>query len=246
MNGWEDDIDGDDVFDDIDDDEMIDLKPDFDRQTFLEWRSPRLASDNPTRMDNPVWTWLVRTRYTAYRADDRMGGAGTKDPAPCWSFSRNGRSSMRLPDGRALYIAGEHEDWYDPDFTIYNDVIVVDPDGSVSVFGYPQEDFPPTDFHSATLCAGEVVIIGSVGYEDRRGYGSTPVHVLSLETMAIRPVATQGGGPGWISRHTARLSDDRQAIVVTGGQVLYRADAPAAQNSADWRLELATWTWFRG
>lgn len=245
MNAWDDQIEGDHVVDAIDDDEMVDLKPDFDRQTFLAWRSPRLVTDNPTRMDNPVWTWLVRTRYSGYRADDRMGGPGTKERAPCWSFARNGRSSMRLPDGRALYIAGEHEDWYDPDFYIYNDVIVVDRDGGVSVFGYPQADFPPTDFHSATLCGGQVVIIGSVGSADRRGYGTTPVHVLSLDTMAIRPVATEGGGPGWISRHQARLSEDGKSIVVTGGEVLYRADAPAAPNSAHWRLEPATWTWIR-
>jgi hypothetical protein len=173
------------------------------------------------------------------------GGPGSKGDGPCWSFARNGRSGIRLPDGRALYIGGEHEDWYDPDFCIFNDVVIIDQDGGVSVYGYPESDFPPTDFHSATLCAGEVVIIGSLGYQDRRRYGVTPVHVLSLDTMAIRAVDTRGGGPGWISCHQAILSADRGSIAVKGGQVFYRDDAAPVENNADWRLDLASWTWIR-
>jgi hypothetical protein len=36
-----------------------------------------------------------------------------------------------LPDGRAIQIGGEHEDYYDPDFCIYNDVFVHEPDRSI-------------------------------------------------------------------------------------------------------------------
>ena len=38
-----------------------------------------------------------------------------------------GRSTVWLPDGRVVLIAGEHEDSYDPDFCIYNDVVVIQP-----------------------------------------------------------------------------------------------------------------------
>ena len=44
---------------------------------------------------------------------------------PFWSWQRFGRTSTALPDGRVIHIAGEHEDFYDPDFCIYNDVMVV-------------------------------------------------------------------------------------------------------------------------
>ena len=43
---------------------------------------------------------------------------------PVWCFSRFGTSLTELPDGRFVQIGGEHEDFYDPDFCIYNDVTV--------------------------------------------------------------------------------------------------------------------------
>jgi len=60
-----------------------------------------------------------------------------------------------LPDGREVLIAGEHEDYYDPDFFIYNDVVVRAPDGKFAIYGYSKEAFPPTDFHTATLLPGQ-------------------------------------------------------------------------------------------
>jgi hypothetical protein len=52
-------------------------------------------------------------------------------------------------DRRTVQIAGKHEDHYDPDFRIYNDVFVHTRDG-ITVHGYPQSDLPPTDFRTAT------------------------------------------------------------------------------------------------
>ena len=68
-----------------------------------------------------------------------------------WCFDRFGTSKTALEDGRTVHIGGEHEDFYDPDFHIYNDVIVVSSSGQVAIYGYPLEAFPPIDFHSATL-----------------------------------------------------------------------------------------------
>jgi hypothetical protein len=42
-----------------------------------------------------------------------------------FSFHRFGRTETQLPDGRIVYIGGEHEDFYNCDFFIYNDVVVV-------------------------------------------------------------------------------------------------------------------------
>jgi hypothetical protein len=63
-----------------------------------------------------------------------------------------------------FWSRGEHEDHYDPDFFIHNDVVVRTPDGEVAIYGYPTEVFLPTDFHTATLLPASIVLIGSLGY----------------------------------------------------------------------------------
>lgn len=75
---------------------------------------------------------------------------------PVWCFHRFGKSITEFPDGRIIEIGGEHEDYYDPDFCIYNDVVVHYGGGRFEIFGYPEEVFPPTDSHSATL-VGDVI-----------------------------------------------------------------------------------------
>jgi len=87
---------------------------------------------------------------------------------PTWSFDRFGQSVTEMPDGRTVYIGGEHEDHYDPDFCIYNDVAVKYPDGAVDFYCYRKSDFPPTDFHSASLVGKKIVIIGGLGYVEER------------------------------------------------------------------------------
>jgi hypothetical protein len=39
---------------------------------------------------------------------------------PVWCFYRLGGTVTVLPDRRQVHIGGEHEDYYDPDFCIYN------------------------------------------------------------------------------------------------------------------------------
>ena len=74
-----------------------------------------------------------------------MKGDSAFDSGPGWCFERFGQSSNELPDGWVVLIAGEHEDYYDPDFFIYNDVVVKHLDGRIDIYGYPRELFPPTD-----------------------------------------------------------------------------------------------------
>jgi hypothetical protein len=162
---------------------------------------------------------------------------------PGWCFERFGCSRTELPDGRILRIAGEHEDYYDPDFYIYNDVIVQHPDGRIEIFGYPEDVFPPTDFHSATLVEGQVWIIGNVGYPQQRRPGITPVHRLSLDTFAIESVTTTGDPPGWIHRHTAAFCPEAGGIVVRRG-IVELADC-LRDNIDDWLLELPGLRWRR-
>jgi hypothetical protein len=215
------------------------------RQLFVKWRSPRFGSANPERMNNPVWEWLVRSKLDAYQATQRLGGPSALKAGPGWCFERFGQSSTQLPDGRVVLIAGEHEDYYDPDFYIYNDVVVKHPDGHLDIFGYPRAVFPPTDFHSATLVSNRIVLIGNLGYPEDGRPGRTPVRVLDLKTFAITEAKTSGTPPGWIHSHRATLSEDGGSILVQGGKLDRGKDKSLLDNIDDWRLRLADWRWER-
>ncbi len=219
--------------------------PSIDREAFLAWRCPRKVTHSPTRLDNPLWHWLVRTRHSAYSANETFKGPSPFEAGPMWCFDRFGKSETTLPDGRVIHIGGEHEDDYDPDFLIYNDVTVVDPDGSIEIRGYAPEVFPPTDFHSATLAGNSIFIVGCFGYPDQRVAGRTPVFRLALDTMAITPVDTSGEAPGWLQRHSAKLSDDGRAIIVRGGEVWPGDKRTMRENIDAWSLDIASGRWTR-
>jgi hypothetical protein len=210
-------------------------------EEFSAWREPRFGDANPTRMDNPLWASLVHDRINAYLVNKRYGYERVPGGGPTWCFDRSGQSTTVLADGRTIYIAGEHEDYYDPDFYIYNDVVIVAPSGDVAIYGYPRDVFPPTDFHSATLFGDAIVIVGSLGYHDSRTVGTTPVYRLVLATKAIEPMATTGDPPGWIHKHTATL--EGTLLIVRGG-VVETADS-LDENIDDWALDLATCKWER-
>jgi len=162
-----------------------------------------------------------------------------------WCFDRFGKSETPLPDGRVVHIGGEHEDYYDPDFFIYNDVTVFKPDGSIEILGYSRDVFPPTDFHSATLAGNAIVIIGALGYPEQRIIGQTPVFRLALDDMTIAPVRTSGEAPGWLQRHSAELAADGRSIVVRGGE-LWLGDKRAMQENIDaWSLDISNGCWTR-
>jgi len=213
-------------------------------EQFAEQRHPRRGNANPERMDMPVWEWLVRTGESAYQANERFGGRPAGEVGPGWCFDRFGCSTTELPDGRVVHIAGEHEDHYDPDFYIYNDVIVRDLEDRVQIFGYPEDVFPPTDFHSATRIGDRICVIGSLGYPELRTPGSTPVHVLDLDSFAIEALATSGDCPGWIHMHTATPIDGGSKILVQRG-VIENADGMHFDNLDDYELCLETGVWQR-
>lgn len=210
---------------------------------FLEWRSPRFGHSNPTRMDNPVWEWLIHSRIGAYQAGQEMGVPSFPGVGPTWCFDRFGQTSTELPDGRTILISGEHEDYYDPDFCIYNDVVVINRDKSTEIYGYPEDIFPPTDFHTSTLLGNSIIIIGSLGYRDRRQVGMTSVYVLDLESFEIQEVSTTGPSPGWIHKHQASLSHG--AIRIEKGKLYLGENRPLIENIDDWQLDPKDWRWAR-
>lgn len=219
--------------------------PDMSKEAVLAWRSPRLGTINPTDLSNPLWDWLVRSKLDAYNANKRLSGPSSMEVGPMWCFHRFGMSRTPLQDGRVVHVAGEHEDHYDPDFHIYNDVIVTHSNGNVEVYGYPKEVFPPTDFHTATLIEQHIVLIGNLGYPESRQPGVTPVLVLDLTTFEMRSVSTHGEAPGWISQHTAEFIPEAGHIVVRGGELWRDDDKPMRLNVDEWVLDVATWTWSR-
>jgi hypothetical protein len=196
-------------------------------------------------MDVPFWLWMVREGCNAYRARERLApDTSSVYDGPVWCFDRFGMTRTELPDGRTLCVGGEHEDSYDPDFCIYNDLVVLGPGDAVAIYGYPEAVFPPTDFHTATLVGDALILIGSLGYGAARQPGITPVYCLDTRTYTIEPLPTEGAMPGWISRHDAEFDPDG-GIVVRGGQV-WEAHGDRHRlrdNLEEYRLDLATGRW---
>src|SRR5262249_36012233 len=115
---------------------------------FQQNRSRKFGTQHPEIMNNPFWEGMIRSGISAYEAGVLFSVGNKFDGTynPIWCAQRFGQSLTFLSDGRIVQIAGEHEDGYDPDFCIYNDVFVHAGVGSVVIYGYPESVFPPTDF----------------------------------------------------------------------------------------------------
>ena len=196
---------------------------------------------NPERMNNPLWDMMVRTRMYAYPCASRFGETTCQRDA-VWCFTRFGHSLTQLPDGRYVEIGGEHEDHYDPDFCIYNDVVVHHGNGTFDIFGYPEDVFPPTDFHSATLVRPHIYIIGNLSYPWHRRPGKTPVYRLDCDTWSIEAVPCTGRGPGWIHNHKAELVGGHQ-IRIRGGLLDVGTSRDLVENTKGFLLDLTTHEW---
>lgn len=201
----------------------------------------RFGRANPERMTEPYLVAAVRSGVNAYRARNMFESVTVQ--APAWCAQRFGQSLTVLPDGRVVQIGGEHEDFYDPDFCIYNDVIVHDGAGGIAIYGYPQAIFPPTDFHTATLVGDAIYVIGSLGYKEARDFGQTPVFRLDVKDWRFSPVAASGEAPGWIHRHRARAIAPGE-IEVSGGEVL-AGPAEKAANMGVFVLNFERGMWRR-
>ena len=209
-------------------------------QEFLQWRSPVRGTENPEEMNNPFWAWCVRSGENAYVANQTFQGPDSMTAGPCWCFQRFGQAKIELPDGRRIYIAGEHEDSYDPDFYIYNDVVIIDANDDITILGYPAAIFPPTDFHTATIVGQELLLIGNLGYPEDRVVNETQVLRLNLENWQVTPVPTTGSKPGWIHGHSAEFSEEQNAIIITGGEIFGER---LLENIDDYKLCLETYVW---
>lgn len=215
---------------------------------FHSGRSRRYGTANPELMNVSFWNAMVRNGWNAWKAANHFGHDSYGLDDPVWCHHRFGMSLTALPDGRWVQISGEHEDGYDPDFCIYNDVIVHDGHGGFQIYGYPKEVFPPTDFHSATLVGEWIYIIGNLGYPEMReasGY-ETPVFRLHTGDWHIEKVETHGESPGWIHKHQAKLDGD--SIRVFQGMRYFVTDKGKEKFqglTGSYELNLTSGTWNR-
>jgi hypothetical protein len=242
------------------------------REVFDQQRRPRFGNANPEPMKFAFWEWMIRgddapptdgespleglglrmregklkSRHGPYRARDLFNIPLNREDGPIWTFDRMGATRSQLADGRVVCVGGEHEDFYDPDFYIYNDVVVLEPDGQIEIYGYPKEVFPPTDFHTATVAGDRIVIVGCLGYKDDRRPYHTPVYVLDLSQYHISEIATSGEMPGWISEHEASY-DEKEMITIRRGQVIqeHGNNQRIRRNFEDYALDLKSWVWQR-
>ncbi|WP_197994962.1 ankyrin repeat domain-containing protein [Gimesia panareensis] len=214
---------------------------------YQQWKSPRFGTTNPQRMNNPFWDDMIRSGKNAYLAREHFNdNSAFEKPGVVWSFDRFGSSLTRLPDGRYVQVGGEHEDYYDPDFYIYNDVVIHDGQGNFEIYGYPKAVLPPTDFHSENLVKDEIYLIGGLGYPHQRVENETPVYRLKTGTWKIEKVPTTGTKPGWISRHRSYYDPKRNVIRIEGGQHEIRSrnrESKLADNTDSYELNLATLHW---
>ena len=214
------------------------------KEQFLEGKDRRFGLNNPEVMKVDFWQAMIKTEYSAYFARETFDYID-ENKSPVWSYNRFGRTITELPDGRIVEIAGEHEDYYDADFCIYNDVVVYQ-NGDFQIFCYPKSVFPPTDFHTATLIDNFIYIIGSLGYYGQRIYNETPVYRLHLDSFEIERIETTGDKPGWISNHKIYYQEP-SSLYITGGKLCFinNDEEEYIDNSLKYVLDLKELTWNR-
>lgn len=214
------------------------------RPDLLRLMGRQFGPGNGRPMRNPFWEMMVRQRQPAHWARTALKVSGS-ELSPVWCFARFGRTVTALDDGSLVYVGGEHEDFYDQDFCIYNDVIVERTSGAIEIYGFPPNDLPPTDFHTATLVEQNLYLIGSLGSPHQRAPDATPVYRLDTRNFEISPVRCGGDRPGWIFKHRAEFDHRARAIRIWGGKLYRSKEQPREANPDTYELDLASRKWRR-
>ncbi|OQK15635.1 hypothetical protein AU255_15540 [Methyloprofundus sedimenti] len=217
------------------------------KEDFLANKYRCYGEQNPDIMNSPFWNYMVKSRVSVWEACQQFAMDGERFNDAIWCFDRFGSSETTLADGRKILIGGEHEDFYDDDFCIYNDVTVFDGDNNFTIYGYPKHVFPPTDFHTATLVDNTIYIIGDLSYRSERSFTETPLYALDTLSFKIKGIKTQGDKPGWIHNHEAIYLEKENLIYLSGCLISYQRDDKEilAANTGDYYLDLSLMKWSR-
>lgn len=215
-----------------------------DKKEYLNQKHRSFGNSNPQICKNSFWYDMVRCNAGAWKARRQFDDTAASSDDPVWCYERYGMSLTAIGRGEFIEIAGEHEDSYDPDFCIYNEIFHHKGQGEFTIYQYPKDIFPPTDFHTATLVNGYIYIIGNLGYPDERAYGTTPVFRLEINSFKIEKIETFGEYPGWIYNHSTAL-EGQSTIRVQGGEILERnaENETHKLNEFDFELDLNTLRW---
>jgi hypothetical protein len=219
---------------------------------FEQWRSPRFGTENPTNLTNPFWVWQVKTKISSMwvlremlSEEERKDERSSDSLELTWCMDRYYRTLTHLPDGVLIFIGGWNDDPGCPTCTDYNDVVVIAPSGEVSIYGYPEDCFPPIQNHSATLVARKIVIIGKQIYSHDRNANSQFVYLLDVDTFVIQRIETHGEIPPALFDPSTELAPDGKVIRVTDGEIDRGYDLSNIENIDDWSLDVSTWQWKR-
>jgi len=216
----------------------------FTRTVDLTWQEcldgyyRRFGITNPERIKIPFWDVMVLTSSHPLEVESWFRHTpGRCEGSLPWCYCRDGMSFTVLPDGRFIQIGGSLRNSSKPvDHWVYNDAILHDGKGGFEILGYPEEVFPPTDFHTATLAGEWIYLIGNLGYPNARG-PETPVYRLHVESLMIEKIQSTGESPGWIHEHKAALENGR--IRISGGK--RPVDDPKSSSSTE---DLSDSYWF--
>lgn len=198
---------------------------------------------SPQMNSGDIFQWRMREDFSPYQIRCHLQEMGYTIKQPIWTFLlRMGQSVTELPDGTKVSIAGEYEDYYDPDFKIYNDVMIQKMNGEIQLWHYPIEQFPPTDFHTAYYdqVTHSIFLIGNLGYPENRKEDSTQVLRLNLNTLEIEKLECFGNIPSWLHHHEMKVINQHE-LEFSNGHVI--KNKKYLRNLYTWRLNIRTLEW---
>ncbi|KAI0562891.1 hypothetical protein FGB62_50g222 [Gracilaria domingensis] len=138
---------------------------------YSTWKDARRSEEYAQCLTSPQWQADICGKYDCFTdAASQWQCPSQEIYRPNWNFlSRFGSSWTFLNDLRLILIGVKFEDWYEPDFYIYNDVIEWKLGQNPQFYCYPENNFPPTNIHATVRLRDghRLVKFESLGYADK-------------------------------------------------------------------------------
>jgi len=92
-------------------------------------------------MHKAFWHFMVKhPNFSAYDASLLLT-LNFNRYSPFWTFQRIGQTKYVLENGTRIYVGGLHANNTNPSFYIYNDIITIDKNNNIHIYGYPTNIF---------------------------------------------------------------------------------------------------------